>query len=525
MTEQPVNVRRILRVIRRRWVSVVALVAAGLAVGLLATLLRPPSFLARSGVLLPPSPVDAQGKPLRNIQTEVSIAESAEILGRAGKALNPPRSPAALRDRVDVHPVSIDILEVRAKASTPGEAALLANTVASEYVSYSETVSFEQADTSVALLRAQAKELDERIRELDSEIAATSADVAGQAPGSPEAVRQAALLDALRVSQVNASRQLSTVNSRIADAQLEAELARSGLRVLEPATAPSHAFRPRLVVNTGLGGFIGVVAGVLLALTRAHRDRRLRTRDELANAAAAPVLLSSDVRAPKGLNDYRELLAHWVPTATEQLAMRQAFEQIAVSGEDKLNIALATLPGDRAALGLAVKLASFAASRGTPTALVVPTADSSVRELRSACHALAASAGKVRPGLSVHGVTADVDPDQLEATDLTVTIVVANDGTVAVPTWGRRPRATLAVSSGFATAETVASAALSLLDAGHPLDGVLVVNADPADPTTGQVALAVPAGEPLRLGPSRGPLVRRSPSTIRAPAERLRQIT
>jgi hypothetical protein len=47
----------------------------------------------------------------------------------------------------------------------------------------------------------------------------------------------------------------------------------------------------------------------------------------------------------------------------------------------------------------------------------------------------------------------------------------------------------LAVSAGFATAESLARVALAASETGHPLDGVVMVNADPSDSTAGVVPL------------------------------------
>jgi hypothetical protein len=46
----------------------------------------------------------------------------------------------------------------------------------------------------------------------------------------------------------------------------------------------------------------------------------------------------------------------------------------------------------------------------------------------------------------------------------------------------------LAVSSGFATAESLARAALAASDAHSPFEGIVVVNPEPSDSTTGSIA-------------------------------------
>ena len=485
MTEEPLDLRRVLRAFRRRWVTVFLLFALGLAGGLLGTVLRPPSYVARSGVLLPPSAEDAQGRPLRNIDTQVSIAGSAEILERAGSVLNPPASSTTLGRRVDVRALSVDILEIRAEASTPREAALVANAVAAAYVAYSNDATADQAGGSIAVLQDQAARLEEEIRDLDEEIATSTGRIAGMTQLSPERAREEAVRDALRGQQVQTSRQLSSVNNRISDARLESELSRRGLRVLEPATTPRSPSRPRLLLNTSMGGLGGLLAGALLALVREGRDHRLRRRDEVAEAVGAPVLASVAVPVRKRVKEYRHLLTRWVPNAVESLAMRQVFTRLGLdTDEPPANIVVVTLPDDRAGLGFTVELAAFATTIGTPTALVVATNHHTAGQLRSASSGLLR---RVRSLLSVHRAIAGIEARDLRPAELTVIIVVADDGPLVLPTWGRRTHTMLAVSSGFATAEMLASTALTWLDAGYPLSGVVVVNPEPSDPTTGRL--------------------------------------
>ncbi len=105
----------------------------------------------------------------------------------------------------------------------------------------------------------------------------------------------------------------------------------------------------------------------------------------------------------------------------------------------------------------------------------------------------------------MYDIGAGVDADGLRTADLSVTIVVAEGDGLGIRTWGRQTVATLAVSSGFTTAEHIASVALGGLDGGHPLDGVLVANPDPADQTTGHVPLALPLASASGAGRLRVP--------------------
>ena len=488
MTEQVLDLRRALRALRRRWILLLVSLMAGIGSGALVARWQEPAFVARAGVLLPPSALDARGRPLRNIETEERIASSAEILRRAGRTLHPPSSPTDLRRRIKVQGVGSDILEIQAEAPSGRDAALLADAVAREYVAFASGATGEQADASVAVLQAQATELEDRIRSLEDGIAANTARLAGMDQRSPEGARLGAIIDSQRSSQVDAARQLSALNTRIADARLNAELNRRGLRVLEPATRPRAPSRHRMMSDMSIGGVIGLIAGVIAALARERGDRRLRTRDEIANVVGEPVLASATVSPPKRVKDYRNLLEHWAPSAVDSLVFRQAFTAIGAAVEETPeNLGVIALPGDDAALGLAVEAAVFASAFGAPTGLMIATRHASAANLRSACNAAARDRSEVRPNLWVHDASTGIEARGLESTELTVTIASAGDEPLILPTGGRRTFTVFALSSGFATAETVAAAVLASLDAGHPVHAVMVANPEPNDETTGRL--------------------------------------
>ena len=505
MTEQVLDLRRSLRALRRRWRLLTLLVVAGMAAGLLFSMVQGPKFVAGAAVLLPPARLDAEGKPLRDINTESHVAGSAEILDRAGRALTPPADAEELRRRVDVQPLSVDILEVRAEADSPGDAELLAQSVAEEYIAYANADVSEQADTSIDVFQQQRADLEEEINQLEKEIESARSQLESQEPGSAAAVRLTGLIDSLRQERDDAARRLTTLDARIAETQLEVELSRKGTRLLGPTTDPERSALGRQLRDLGLGGVAGIVAGTILALLREHRDRRIRTRDEIAGAIGAPVVGSLRVPSGSRVEDHAAVLQRWVPSVVENVALRHAFSDLGLTeGDPPANVVVVTLPGDDAALRLASQLAAFAATLETPTSFIVATQHATATPLAAACRE-----PRLRPHMLTHGVAGDVTAEELRWADLTVTVVVADSDDVALPTWGRRTVTAIAVSSGFATAEAMASTALAYLDAGHPVRGVLVANPEPSDRTTGHFRRPLPPPDGTLQPP--GPNAPRSP--------------
>ena len=495
MIEQGFDVRRTVRALRARRVLIAAFVAAGVAVGLVVTLAQAPTYVAHSRVLLPPTPYDSNGRPLRNMSTERHIATGGEVLDRAGKMLRPPVGPEALRRRVSALALNDDILEIRGAAATPGVAARLADAVASEYIAFSAGAAAEQVDTTVRLLQDQAAELDERVRRFDAEIADNVARLAGLDQRSPEALRQQAIVDSLRLSQSDAARQLARLETRIADARLDADLNRRGVRVLEPARPPDRPSKPRPVWNVGVSGLFGLMAGAIVALALEHRSRQVRSRDDAAEAVRAPVLASLAVPRHAGPKEYGHLLKAWAPDPVESLSLRQACTGLGIVGDEWTNLAVVAVAGDHGGLFLGVELAVFSAATGRPTAVIVASEDETASVLRAACSGANGEQG-ARKNLWVYDSRDDIDEEHLDQAHLTVHLVVAGDGRLVLPAWNRPTVTALAVSSGFATAEALASVAVGCLDSGCPIAGVLLANPDPTDKTTGRFDL------PLALSPN-----------------------
>ena len=149
---------------------------------------------------------------------------------------------------------------------------------------------------------------------------------------------------------------------------------------------------------------LGALIGAIIALALGRRDRRLRERDEIADAIGVPVLASIAVRSPvrrRGLDE----AARGLRTRSRRcLAPAQGPAPAGARRHDlpadvrraaRSSLAVLSLSSDRKALALGPQLAVFAASLGIPTALVVgPQQDANATAtLRAAC-----AAPRRRPG-------------------------------------------------------------------------------------------------------------------------------
>jgi capsular polysaccharide biosynthesis protein len=280
-------------------------------------------------------------------------------------------------------------------------------------------------------------------------------------------------------------------------------------KVLQPAvsaTAPS--MKERLAVYGGSGLLVGLIIGAIIAVARGRSDHRLRRRDEMADAIGVPVLASVATSRPSQAGAWAELLQGYQPTVVHEWNLRKALQHLGLTelrDGSRASLAVVSLASDKGALALGPQLAVFAASLGIPTALVVaPQRDvDATAALRAACTMSSEANWRGSRNLRVIGDHEQAAPHYPGAA-LTIVVVVVDERAPRLAGTLRTSVTTLAVSAGVATAEQLARVAVSAVDGGRDIAGIIVANPDPTDHTTG--------GLPQAARPSR----RRMPTRLSA---------
>lgn len=97
-------------------------------------------------------------------------------------------------------------------------------------------------------------------------------------------------LAALRSEVDEAQKALDLVSQRLTQTNLESQAPQSNVSLLSPAMEPAEPSRPKPVLNMIVGAFVGLVLGLLAALSIEAFKRPVRTTDDLLQAVAVPVL-------------------------------------------------------------------------------------------------------------------------------------------------------------------------------------------------------------------------------------------
>lgn len=441
MSQETLDFRRSLQLVRRHKIVVGTFAALGVVAGVGLVLHRPPmpSSEAFVYVVLPPSdqaaaPAQAGMSSSPALATQMVIASSTPVLESALRAIDPSMSLETVQSRVQVtNMANTDILTIRAEGKTAAQAEDTANAVANSYVATTQNNTGGPGNTGGQV----------QARVLESANSASGPSLFSRLPtiGILGALL-GALVGAVTVLAFNRRDQRLRKRDEIADS--------IGVPVLASI---------RVVHPSGAAGWTKLLADYEPGAVDAWRLRK-----------ALQFLGLADVN----LNGSQ-------PGGSSLEVISFGF--------------------DSGALPLGPQLAVFAASRGIPTALVVgPQQDvKAAATLRAAC---AAPPSSSRSSSQLQVIVRDHDsgtrpPDAV----LTVLVTVVDGQNPQVADTTRTTATVLGVSAGAATAEQVARAAASAAAAGRNITGILVADPDPDDHTTGRLPqLARPTH---RIGPTR----------------------
>jgi capsular polysaccharide biosynthesis protein len=423
MTEETLDLRAFLRLVRRHKIVFGIFVALGILAGVAFTVLRPPLLTSEALVVLPPNiqggaaqAADAGSDPASALATQAVIAASDPVLRSALPRLGPAISLPTLRGRVQVQGLTSTILSISAEGKTAAQSEDIANAVAHSYIAYVGSGSIPGGRVHARVLQPSTTAVG---TPLSSRLLVTGA--LGALLGL--------LIGAIAVFAFSRNDRRLRERDEIADS------------IGVPVLASIRADHP-----SGAAGWMKLFADYEPGAVDAWRLRKA-----LQHLGAAEVNLNGS-RHGGGFS-----------------------------------LAILSFTFDPGALALGPQLAVFAASRGIRTALFVgPQQDvNATATLRAACAAPpepSRRSSHLQVIVSDHDNA--VLPS---GAVLTIVVAVVDGQNPQVAGTMRTSATVLGVSAGAATAEQVARVAASAAADGRDITGILVADPDPVDPTTGRL--------------------------------------
>jgi capsular polysaccharide biosynthesis protein len=436
MSQQNLDLRKSIQIVRRRKKLFGGIVAVGLVIGAAYAVLTPPmtsssAFVVISGMpasLTNPANSSSNDPSAQtSLATEIVIASSDPVLAAALPKVSPPmNSLQALGNRISVAAVNgSDVLSITATGNTADQAEKTANAVANSYIAY------VSPSTNPAL-----------------HVAAKMVGPATSTTGAklPEHIGIYAILGVLA------------------------------------------------------GALVGFVICLVLGRSSRRLVLRDEIANSIAVPvlASIPVERPSDPASWARLLEQYEpdpVHVYWLSKLLRQFGAADFGADSART--DAPSVTVLSLASDRTALALGPQLAAFASAQGIPTALVVgPQQHMNVTaSLRTTCAAGAQTASGHEKPLRLL-VAEDGKVDQVAAT-FTVVVVVIDGLDPRVLPMTRTTATVLGVSAGGATAEELARVATAAAADGREIYGILVANPDVGDQTTGRVPRLPPVQRAL----------------------------
>ncbi len=475
------------RTLRRHSFTLAVSGLIGLAAGIAYVMVEPPPLTSTTLVLLPtPALADRSSS---DVDTQVRIAQSASILKQAGQAVVPAIPGTKVKKMVEVSATTNQIVQIDATSTNAAEAQMLSQGLADSYVGYVSHTAREVTAAALASLNVRRDALQAQITKLQEEITAATKRQRAVDPNSPDATEEAQLLARLRAEQANLSLQLDKVEDKIATGT-PGSSAGAGTSVIQPATeATGPSTLVRLLIWAPAGALICLLIAVAVVLAIARRDRRVRLRDEIADAVGSPVLATVRSRPQRSVAGWATLLESYEPTPTESWAFRRLLRGLAPAdrkGESHppgkvdhpQSLTVVSIAPDARGLAIGPQLASFAASLGIATHLVTAAGQQRAATLWAACST--EHEDRALPTLYLGKV-----PDG-EPIDLTITLIVVDRRRPDLADTPLSAATILSVAAGTATEQELARVAVAVDDAGRRIDGVVVADPDPTDLTSGR---------------------------------------
>jgi hypothetical protein len=494
VSEQAVDIRSTLAILRRNAWVLAGVALIGIAAGAGWTYLRPPLYTSRSLVLLPVAATpDAGTGGGQDAATQAQVAASRAVLRAAGRSLTPQASARQLARAVHVSAPTNNVVQIKASATTAGRAQDIAYAVAQADVDYLTRAASSLSAEQRAALDNRQSTLRATLLRVNDELSAAHARIAGEGPNTAQGRSDATVAAQLTAQQSDLALQIDQIKAQKGTSNPD-----TGATLVENATP---AQRPNLLGSYALRSLAGfaVVTGVvaLLLVIFGRRGRRLRSRDEIADALGSAVIASLRSQTPRSVAGWSALLESYAPNTVDAWALRQGLRHMLgrkvalgprppAAGDSKrksVTVVIMALADDPRGLALGPQVASYAAALGVSTRLVAAQGHPSAASLWAACSGVYENS-TVRDGLTV-GTTAG-----RRRVDLTVVLVVVDRQDIQLTDLPSASRMFLAVSAGAATADDLARAAVTADDAGAPIQGILVADPDDLDRTTGRLLQA-----------------------------------
>lgn len=276
----PASLGQYLRFLWRRKASIILAVAVAAGAAYVVDGRRDPIYESYTDLLFSAGSGNADARGV-SVATEARVATSPAVLDAALDRLHAQAGggTAALGGAVDARQAGdIAVLRISARHRSPTMAAEVADAVSDAYLE-------ERTRRTQEQLAADSAEIAIRLAELGPEIDR----LAGETADHEAAGRQQQAAVARQQMNVLAGEQ-SVQQGRLYQLRLAAATSDDDVSVLVPAAIPREPVSPRPLRSAAIGGLVGLLAGLGIAMAREHLGASVRRSGEVEAVLGLPVL-------------------------------------------------------------------------------------------------------------------------------------------------------------------------------------------------------------------------------------------
>jgi len=294
---RPLDLRHILGVLRNKAWIIVLIVAVASSAAYVMAKRTPNMYYAASQVKITNSNTgnvffnqQAGADISRQVATETAILNSHDLRMTVEQRLG---DRASLIAGVGVSALpDTDVLQVSVTSTSPELARDAANTFADVYVENRKANAVQELVQNSEGLRAKAEELNQKIADIDAEIAAN--------PGPAT--------DSLRLQRITITSQRDNFNARATEFEVQAALLSGNVQIVDRAQLPNGPIAPKPRRDAQVAGVVGLLFGIGLVLLLDLLDDRITSPDELETVTnGLPLLGSIPIYRPRKKRGARKL--------------------------------------------------------------------------------------------------------------------------------------------------------------------------------------------------------------------------
>ena len=284
------DLRQLMRIARRWWWLL--LLAPVISASVAFTVSHRQDSLYSASVVLRVNPPASQGLNQSAFTVSQNLGETyrslitfTPVMDRVVKALNLPYDSNALRAKTTASTVrDTQLVRVSVSDTDPNQAALLANTIASEFTKYVTEEASTQIQTQLSGINVQITGTEDKLATIETELTRINIP-----ENSGKADVQNRISD-LRLQQVQLQSRLDTLRQQSTTIASDALSSQVQVSVSDPAEAPTAPYAPRTTFYALLGAFVGFLIAVGAVALLEYLDNSVNGETDFAALANATLL-------------------------------------------------------------------------------------------------------------------------------------------------------------------------------------------------------------------------------------------